>query len=103
MDKVLAYWKKKLKIKISIETCKISRWEVTGENSARGESLVGVIIKPNKAIIVHTRKLLEEDIIHELLHVANPSWSEEEVKKETNFLMNQKRRELKNNGEWSER
>ncbi len=41
------------------------------------------------AIIFHDRNLTEEDIVHELLHVKNPDWSEDQVNRETKILLNQ--------------
>lgn len=40
----------------------------------------------HQAVIHHMRPLIEEDIIHELLHLANPEKSEEWVVSETNRL-----------------
>ena len=42
-----------------------------------------------KAIIFHDRDLTEEDVVHELLHVKYPDWSEDQVNKETERLLNQ--------------
>ena len=39
------------------------------------------------AIIYHDRDLTEEDVIHELLHVAHPKWTEEQVNIVTDVLM----------------
>ena len=39
------------------------------------------------ATIYHDRPLLEEDIVHELLHVKNPNWSEDQVNAETEKLL----------------
>jgi len=39
------------------------------------------------AIIYHDRDLTEEDIVHELLHVKNPFWSEDQVNIETEKLL----------------
>ena len=35
------------------------------------------------ATIYHDRDLTEEDIVHELLHVKHPDWSEDQVNKQT--------------------
>lgn len=40
-----------------------------------------------KACIYHDRLLNEEDILHELLHVKNPDWSEDQVNAETEKLL----------------
>ena len=39
------------------------------------------------AVIYHDRDLTEEDIVHELLHVKNPFWSEDQVNSETEKLL----------------
>jgi len=41
------------------------------------------------AIIYHDRQLTEEDVVHELLHVSFPDWSEDQVNLETEKLLNQ--------------
>jgi len=44
-----------------------------------------------QAVIYHARDLCDEDIVHELLHVKNPKWTEDEVNKETdNIISNEK-------------
>ena len=46
---------------------------------------------PNKTgIIYHDRDLYEEAIIHELVHVQQPTWSEDEVNAEMDRLMIEK-------------
>ena len=76
-------WKSIFKITNRILVKQISRWNVIDENNKRGASLVGVTSNKNSSTIFHTRKLTEEDIIHELLHVAHPDWEEEKVRRET--------------------
>ena len=39
------------------------------------------------AVIYHDRDLTEEDVVHELLHIKNPFWSEDQVNEETNKLL----------------
>ena len=46
-----------------------------------------------KAVIYHDRPLYEEAIVHELLHVKYPDWSEDQVNKETEILLNQNKDE----------
>ena len=50
---------------------------------------IGVRISPDdyKAVIYHSRVLVEEDIVHELLHVANPDKGEEWIERMTNLQM----------------
>jgi len=40
-------------------------------------------------VIYHDRNLIEEDIVHELLHVKYSDWSEDQVNEETENLLNQ--------------
>ena len=47
----------------------------------------------NKACIYHDRPLNEEYIVHELLHVKYPDWSEDQVNAETEKLLNQNKNE----------
>lgn len=41
------------------------------------------------SLITHSVELIEEDIVHELLHVANPTKSEEWIENQTNKLLHQ--------------
>ena len=56
---------------------------------------IGIEIHHNKskAVIYHDRPLYEEAIVHELLHVKYPDWSEDQVNIETEKLLNQKKDE----------
>jgi hypothetical protein len=64
----------------------ISPLQVTGENGLPGAELVGVVIETGSFTILHTRVLLEDDVIHELLHVAFPAWAHEAVEAWTEVL-----------------
>lgn len=57
------------------------------ENTS-GHEFVGICIDKdtNSGVIYHTRALNEDDIIHELLHVRYPNWSEQKVEIWTNVL-----------------
>jgi hypothetical protein len=59
------------------------------EQNTHGHEFVGIHIDfANKiGTICHTRKLKEDDIIHELLHVRFHSWSEEKVNFWTDLLL----------------
>ena len=59
------------------------------EQNTHGHEFVGIHIDfANKTgTIYHTRKLKEDDIIHELLHVRFHSWSEEKVNFWTDLLL----------------
>lgn len=69
----------------------ISEDQVVDEmaQNTHGHEFVGIHIDFTNKIgtIYHTRKLKEEDIIHELLHVRFYSWSEEKVNFWTNLLL----------------
>jgi hypothetical protein len=53
-----------------------------------GHEFVGIERDFNSrtGIIYHTRPLVEDDIIHELLHVRYPDWNEEKVEFWTSLL-----------------
>ena len=59
------------------------------EGNTSGHEFVGIHINFKKKIgtIYHTRKLNEDDIVHELLHVRFPIWSEEKVNFWTDLLI----------------
>lgn len=59
------------------------------EIPAKDRYYVGVQADPEKRIatIYHDRDLTEEDIVHELLHVAQPEWSEWQVNRVTELLL----------------
>ncbi len=79
----------------------ISNWQITCElidemqvtdiwfESTSGHEFVGIAIykELRSGIIYHTRDLNEDDIIHELLHVRYPNWSEDKVEFWTDLLM----------------
>ena len=84
---LLSKWMRRLRIQIPIRTERTSIWQVVGESGRAGCSLVGVVFDEQTGCIYHTRRLKEEDIVHELLHVAHPDWRESEVVNETNRLL----------------
>ena len=59
------------------------------EENTHGHEFVGIHINFTNKIgtIYHTRKLKEDDIVHELLHVRFHSWSEEKVNFWTDLLL----------------
>ena len=59
------------------------------EENTHGHEFVGIHINFTNKIgtIYHTRKLKEDDIVHELLHVRFNSWSEEKVNFWTDLLL----------------
>tara|TARA_R110002153_G_scaffold189630_2_gene342433 strand:- start:81 stop:440 length:360 start_codon:yes stop_codon:yes gene_type:complete len=50
---------------------------------------VGIYEEGMQARIYHDRPLTDEYVVHELLHVKYPDWSEDQVNKETERLLNQ--------------
>jgi len=75
----------------SIEVIKISSMQVIDDlhGGTCGHEFVGVAIKAflKSAEIYCTRRLKEDDIIHELLHVRFPNWEEDMVVKWTDILV----------------
>jgi hypothetical protein len=82
----IEFWKKELNLQdIEVITQPISREQVTFPNDISEEDkfFIGVAHEEKTATIYHDRELTEEDILHELLHVAFPSKSEQWVVKQT--------------------
>jgi hypothetical protein len=87
-------WRGVLAVRHGVRLQRIRHYEVTNERGRLGCSLVGVVCDAEAACIYHTRALTAEDLIHELLHVVQPSWPEEEVVRETEVLLQQARESL---------
>ena len=88
------YWQRYLGLDHwKITTIKISRNQVCDENCRTGLSFVGVIPDHENlhAEIYHTRKMTAEDIVHELLHVKYPKWTEDQVNHKTDKILQDKR------------
>jgi hypothetical protein len=49
--------------------------QVTDEHGRPGVGLIGVVFDARAATIYHTRALTHEDVMHEPLHVAHPTWT----------------------------
>jgi hypothetical protein len=73
-----------LEIRHAVRTERISCVQVTNEHGRPGAALIGVVFDAHAATIYHTRLLTAEDVLHELLHVAHPNWSEAVVVRATN-------------------
>lgn len=84
-------WSRKLGIGKAVATRRIPIWQVTGPEGRVGCSLVGIVLDEQEPCIYHTRRLREDDVVHELLHLAYPHWSEEQVNLYTEWLLEQKR------------
>lgn len=79
---MVALWQRRLGLEEYVISCeRVSIFQVADDFCSVGNSFVGVCADhaARTAIIYHTRQLHEEDIVHELLHVRYPSWSEEQV------------------------
>ncbi len=84
-----------------INTLGLSGWSISSEAISKeavtysddvpdiDKYFVGVEINKEflQAKIYYDRPLTEEDIVHELLHVKNPDWSEDKVNLETERLL----------------
>ncbi len=84
-------WKNKLGLTDWVITTEaISNSQVMYPNDLDLKEFIGITIdSENKfGIINHTRALTSFDVIHELLHVKYPSWTEEEVNCQTNIYLN---------------
>lgn len=83
---MIALWQRRLGLEdYSVTAERLSVFQVVDDFCAVGNSLVGVCADhaSKTAVIYHTRRLRQEDIVHELLHVRFPSWSEEQVNEKT--------------------
>lgn len=92
---MLAGWQARLGLaSYRIELERISIFSVCDELCRVGNSLVGVVCdhERRRATIFHTRRLTCADVVHELLHVRHPSWSEAEVVTETDQILAADRR-----------
>jgi len=65
----------------------INPMQVTDEDDNVGATLVGGIIEDNAACIITTRRLSEEDIVHELLHFVRTDVGHEQIVEETKELI----------------
>ena len=78
----------------NINTSAISEDQVNYPNDCIGEErfFIGINydLAKKEGTIYHSRQLTEEDIVHELLHVTNPEWSEDQVNEETTNLLDSK-------------
>jgi len=87
---IIEYWQNELGITDWVITTERISPEQVDYNDAT--DFIGISRDfPNKTgIIYHDRDLYEEAIIHELVHVQQPTWSEDQVNAETDILMNEK-------------
>lgn len=89
---IVDYWKKVLGLeKYTINLEEINREQVTFPDDISDEDryFIGVSVKENTATISYDRDMTQEDILHELLHLAFPDKSEDWVNKETKIRLNE--------------
>ena len=91
----IAEWSRYLSIERRVVTRRIPFRHVTGPEGRPGCSLVGIVLDEHEPCIYHTRRLREDDIVHELLHLANPHWTEEQVNSHTEWLLRRKRERVR--------
>lgn len=80
-------WRAALGVRQQVALVRVHRRQVTDDRGRTGCSLVGVVYNQEAAWIYHTRALMAEDIVHELLHAAHPLWGEAAVVAETDRIL----------------
>ena len=90
---MISEWKNKLGLNDwTIYLERISPEEVTYNDDVPDDEryFIGIEIRQEKkvGIIYHDIDLFEEAVVHELLHVKYPDWSEDQVNIETERLLN---------------
>ena len=93
---MVKYWQNKLGLNAwTIKVERIDDSQVTYPDDCVGDEKYYIGVEPNhktkEATIYHMRDLTEEDILHELLHVANPSKSEDWVNATTDKMLKNKK------------
>ena len=86
----LSYWRRSLGIEAqAVRIERISRMQVTDEEGKPGAGLVGIVVDTelNEAVIVTTRALRDDDVVHELTHLTNPELDHPQVDRETSRLL----------------
>lgn len=89
---IIEYWQKKLGLeRYTINLEEISREQVTfpKDISDKDRYFIGISLKENVATISYDRDMTQEDILHELLHLAFPDKSEDWINEETNIRLNE--------------
>jgi hypothetical protein len=79
---LIGRWQRRLDLdEYEIRSERVSQFAVCDELCRVGNSLVGILAdhQGRQAVIFHTRRLGEDDVVHELLHLRHPEWSEREV------------------------
>ncbi len=98
-SKLIEQWQSIFEITEWTISCElISEMQVVDalEDNSPGHEFVGIAInaKKREGVIFYTRPLCKDDVIHKLLHVRFPTWSEEEVNFWTDLLMKRTQTQL---------
>ncbi|MDO8486772.1 MAG: hypothetical protein Q7S45_00550 [Candidatus Curtissbacteria bacterium] len=82
------FWREALRLeRYVVQVVAVDPMQVTNENGNAGAALVGGMVDGEIVRIYTTRRLKEDDIIHELLHFRYPQESEEEVRRMTEEML----------------
>jgi hypothetical protein len=87
---LISRWRRRLDLEnYEIRAERVSVFAVCDELCRVGNSLVGIRAdhERREAVVFHTRRLTEADVVHELLHVRHPEWSERQVNARTARLL----------------
>ena len=94
---IINYWSKILGVEdYTIKTNQIEPEQVTfpDDIEEKDRYFIGISVENKEATITHDRPLTEEDILHELLHLAYPDKSEDWVNAQTSIKLKEKKDEL---------
>jgi len=95
-NRMIDKWLKKLELTDwTVELEQLNNNQVLCDCPAEDCYFIGIErnFENKNAVIFYDRNLTEEDIIHELLHIKYPDWSEDQVNAETEKLLNQNKDE----------
>jgi hypothetical protein len=87
---LIGRWQRRLDLEnYGIRHERVSVFAVCDELCRVGNSLVGIRAdhERREAVVFHTRRLTAADVVHELLHLRHPEWSEREVNSATARLL----------------
>lgn len=89
MQHKIDYWRVALGIETEVVLEPISREQVVFDDDVpeKDKYFIGITRGENPLVITHDRPLTEEDIVHELLHIAYPDKDEDWVNAETDKLL----------------
>lgn len=89
-DAALRHWTARLGIsEYNISIQRITEEQVTEVDGSIGSEFVGISTDhlTKVATLYHTRDLYPDDLVHELLHVSNPDWDEDQINAETEVIL----------------